>query len=276
MTQVQTRSVDQMIAEYGRTQFRAIHLGAEVADMEFRADSTKREFDGIAVPWDTEIDVDGWAYEIWRSGAFNHQLRAAFRVKVGDGHIPLGGSLIGRLDKMTNDSKGLRVTGKISKIPDGDNVLELMSDKALDELSIGFYRVPGGDSVTRKADHRPLYEMTRADLFEVALVPFGAYGRKAKVDDMRGAQMTNTGSERIEVTGGALRSLTITGSDGQTAMLPFSGSLGDAVRTLLGPISHAPAATESAVGQDVAAAVDVSAVDAILADLPALDLGATD
>ena len=271
MTQTMTRSVDQMIAEYGRTQFRAIHLGSDLADMEFRADVSKREFDGIAVPWDTEIDVDGWAYEVWRNGAFSHQLRAAFRVKVGDGHIPLGGSLIGRLDKMVNDAKGLRVTGKISKVPDGDNVLTLMGDRALDELSIGFYRVPGGDSITRKADSRPLYEMTRADLFEVALVPFGAYGRKAKVDAMRAAQMDEQGRERIEVSGGALRSLTLTGNDGQTAMVPFAGNLADAVRTLLGPISPAPVAPEP-VTESAPAGPDLSAVDAVLADLPPIEL----
>jgi len=271
MTQTLTRSVDQMIAEYGRTQFRAIHLGT--VDMEFRADGPKREFEGIAVPWDVEIDVDGWAYEVWRAGAFSHQLRAARRVKAAKGHIPLGGSLIGSLREMRNDAKGLFIRGKITEgVRDGDEALALMGDGSLDELSIGFYRVPGGDSVTRKADSRPLYEMRKADLFEVALVEFGAYGRKAKVDNVREAQMD--GRERIEVAGGTLRSLTVTGNDGQTAMVPFGGTLADAVRTLLGPMS-APAATPEAPVAPVESGPDVSAADEALAvfdsfEVPAL------
>ncbi len=274
MTQTMTRSVDQMMAEYGRTQFRAIRL-AEFVDMEFRADGPKREFEGIAVPWDVEIDVDGWAYEVWRSGSFDHQLRAARRVKAASDHIPLGGDLIGSLRVMRNDTKGLFVQGKVTEgVRAGDEALALMGDGSLDELSIGFYRVPGGDSVTRKADGRPLYEMRKADLFEVALVPFGAYGRKAKVDNVRRAEMER---DRIEVSGGSLRSLTLTGNDGQTAMVPFSGNLADAVRTLLGPISAAPTVAEPAPAVE-GGTVDLSAVDAILADLPALDLdlGTTD
>lgn len=245
--------------ERERTQFRAIRL-SEFVDMEFRADGPKREFEGIAVPWDVEIDVDGWAYEVWRSGAFNHQLRAARRVKAAKGHIPLGGSLIGSLRVMRNDTKGLFIQGKITDgVRDGDEALALMGDGSLDELSIGFYRVPGGDSVTRKADGRPLYEMRRADLFEVALVEFGAYGRKAKVDNVRAANER----ERIEV--GGTRSLTIM-FDGQSASVPYGGSLSDAVRTLLGPVSAAPAAVEPAP-EPVVEVVEIPEL-AGLADLP--------
>jgi HK97 family phage prohead protease len=209
-----------VLPERERTQFRAIKLGSFV-DMEFRADGAKREFEGIAVPWDVEIDVDGWAFEVWRSGAFNHQLRAANRIKVGDGHIPLGGKLVGALKEARNDGKGLYVRGGISKIPAGDDVMELMTDKALDELSIGFYRVPGGDSVTRKADGRPLYEMSKADLFEVALVPFGAYGRKAKVDNVRERDL-GAGRERIEVARTRTVSILVDGAEVASYRLPLS------------------------------------------------------
>lgn len=253
------------LAERERTQFRAIKL-ASFVDMEFRADGPKREFQGIAVPWDVEIDVDGWAFEVWRGGAFNHQLRAARRVKVGLDHIPLGGDLVGSLREMRNDTKGLFVRGKITEgVPEGDKAMALMSDQSLDELSIGFYRVPGGDSVTRKADGRPLYEMRKADLFEVALVPFGAYGRKAKVDEVRAANPATRGRERIEVQ---TRQLTIM-FDGQSSSIPFDGSLTDAVRTLLGPISHQPepAAVEPT---SAPAGPDLSAVDALLDELPEL------
>lgn len=170
-------------------QFRTLVFGENGVDLELRADGGDgRTFRGIAVPWDHEIDVDGWEYEIWRKGAFDPQLHYPQRVLVGRDHIPLGGSLIGSLRLMRNDSAGLYVEGYVSDVPDGNASLTLMRDKALRELSIGFFRIPGGDSVTRKPDGRPLYEYTRAKLFEVALVPMGAYGRKATVQGLRRRQ----------------------------------------------------------------------------------------
>lgn len=246
-----------------RTQYRAIRL-TEFVDMEFRSDGGKREFEGIAVPWGVEIDVDGWAYETWVNGAFNHQLRAASRIKVGDGHIPLGGALIGRMHEMRNDAKGLYVRGRLTPgVRAGDEALALMTDKALDELSIGFYRVPGGDSVTRKADGRPLYEMRKADLFEVALVPFGAYGRKAKVDAVRQLD-PRTGRERIEVTGHRTVSILVDGHEVASYRLPIEGDAAVEVdMPTADPVEPAPV-DEPAVPSSVAS------LDAMLAALPEL------
>lgn len=246
-------------AESREAQFRAIRL-SDFADIELRAvDGVKREFEGIAVPWDREIDVDGWAYEVWRSGAFDHQLRAANRIKVGDGHIPLGGNLIGALRELRNDAKGLYVRGKVTEgVRAGDEAIALMGDKALDELSIGFYRVPGGDIVTRKPDGRPLYDMRKANLFEVALVPFGAYGRDARVTGMRGRE---DGRERIIV-----RQLTVT-VDGQSASVPYAGALTDAVRLLVGSTPE-PAPTVVAPAPTVDPSV--ARLDEVLAALPDL------
>lgn len=227
------------LAERERTQFRAINL-AQFVDLEFRADGPKREFEGIAVPWDVEIDVDGWAYEVWRSGAFNHQLRAARRIKAANGHIPLGGDLIGSLREMRNDTKGLFIRGKITDgVNKGDEALALMTDGSLDELSIGFYRVPGGDSVTRKPDGRPLYEMRKADLFEVALVPFGAYGRKARVDEVR--EMAQRGRERIEVAGHRTVSIHVDGVEVASYRLPGSAEQVVEVTPNPDPVDPTPA-----------------------------------
>lgn len=176
--------------------FRAIPF--RNADMEIRAvdGGDGREFEGIAVPWDVEIDVDGWMWEVWRRGAFNHQLRAANRVKVANRHIMLGGDLVGALKEMRDDAKGLWVRGRISDVTAGNEALTLIRDKALDELSIGFYRVPNGDTVTRDKDGRPHIEMRKADLFEVALEPWGAYGRGARVHDLRRDGRQGGGQQR--------------------------------------------------------------------------------
>ena len=180
---------------------------SDFVDLELRADNTTEgdghTFDGIAVPYNVEIDVDGWFYEEWqgnaRSGPFDPQLNAANRVLVGDGHIMIGGSLIGSLRTMANDAKGLRISGRISDVPNGNTALTLMQDKALRELSIGFYRLPNGDTTTRDNEGRPHIQMTRARLFEVALVPFGAYGRGATVTGLR-TQNSPAGSDNERVT----------------------------------------------------------------------------
>lgn len=254
-----------------RQNFRAIRI-ADVGDMEFRSDGSKREFDGIALPWDVEIDVDGWSFESWARGAFNHQMRAASRIKVGYGHIPLGGDLIGRLKSMSDDAKGLRVSGKITAgVPEGDVAMALMEDRALDELSIGFWDVPGGASMTRDAQQRPHWRMSKADLFEIAIVPFGAYGRKATVDEVRQANPAQV-RERI-VAGGRVRQLTVS-IDGQSLTLPFDGNIADAHRALSGAVA-APAASAPAP-VETPAAVDYSEIDGILADLPKFELPAAE
>lgn len=232
----------------------------DFVDLELRADGDGRTFEGIAVPWEVETDLDGYETEIWTRGSFNHQVRAANRISAAYGHIPLGGSLIGSMRSLRDDAAGLFVSGRISDVPDGNTALTLMTDKALRELSIGFYRVPGGDTVTRRENYGILRRYTKANLFEIAIVPMGQYGRKAAISGMR--QPGDPGRERIEV-----RQLMVS-IDGQSASVPFAGELNDAVRTLLGPITAAepvaPAPVEPAVD------ASVSAVDAMLAALPEL------
>lgn len=234
----------------------------DFVDLELRADGDGRTFQGIAVPWEVETDLDGYEVEVWTRGSFNHQVRAANRVSAAYGHIPLGGSLIGSMRTLRDDAAGLYVEGRISDVPDGNTALTLMSDKALRELSIGFYRVPGGDTVTRRDNYGILRRYTKANLFEVAIVPMGQYGRKAAVSGMR--QSGDLGRERIEV-----RQLVVS-IDGQSASVPFVGELNDAVRTLLGPASPVVEAAPDVVDLGAPLDASVSSIDAMLAALPNL------
>lgn len=192
-------------------QYRAIQFG-EFVDLELRADGDGRTFEGIAVPWEVETDLDGYVHEIWTSGAFNHQLRAANRVSAAYGHIPLGGSLIGSMRELKNDTKGLYVRGHISDVPDGNTALTLMTDKALRELSIGFYRVAMGDVTSRRPDGGILVRMNKANLFEVAIVPQGQYGNQAAVSGLREQHGGRPLDERERIVLGlvGLRSLPMT------------------------------------------------------------------
>jgi HK97 family phage prohead protease len=148
---------------------------------------------GIAVPWDEWIDVygDGWLYESFTKGAVDHQFSALQRIKVADRHMYRGGKLIGVTRTAKNQRSGLYWEGYVSKTPDGDNALELANDGALDQLSVGFREVDGGNKF--RVDPETNLELpnwiqrVKVDLFEVALVPEGAYGASASVHGIRDA-----------------------------------------------------------------------------------------
>jgi uncharacterized protein len=237
-------------------QFRAISFG-DFVDLELRDEGDGRTFFGIAVPWEVETDLDGYEHEVWTKGSFNHQLRAANRVSAGFGHIPLGGSLIGGMRTLRDDAKGLYVEGHISDVPDGNNAITLMKDKALRELSIGFFRVPGGDQTMRRADYGILRRYTKANLFEVALTPMGQYGQKAAVSGMRQQQMA--GRERIEVSGGYRTvAIHVDGVEVAAYKIPALGQ----VEAVVEPPTELPAPVDPGLAE----------LDAMLAELPDITL----
>lgn len=147
-------------------------------------DASGRTAVGIIVPYDTPVPIynEGIVEQVAR-GAANHQLAAASRVKLFQGHSRQGGKHVGGARELRDDARGLWAAMHFSS-PDGDGALGLVRDGHLDELSIGFRQrkaswsevMPDG-TVLRK----------RMDIFEVALVTEGAYGRGAKVTSLRSA-----------------------------------------------------------------------------------------
>lgn len=148
-------------------------------DLEVRSEGDGRTIRGIVVPYGQAVRIDARLVEQFARGAFNHQLRAASRVKVARDHIPLGGSLIGRASVLRDDAAGLYAELRVSATPLGDETLALVKDGALTDLSIGF----------REGRNRNLAggitERVKAHLAEVAVVMEGAYGELATVSDVR-------------------------------------------------------------------------------------------
>jgi len=151
-----------------------------------------RVIEGIAVPWLQEQRIDHSLVEQFAPGAFDHQLRAAHRVPVSWEHMTLGGQLVGRALELRNDAAGLWGAYRISATSAGDDLLALVGDQVLSELSIGFrerenFREPNG-TITR----------VRADLREVAVVLAGAYGEGASILAVRSDQQQGTTAWRPE------------------------------------------------------------------------------
>lgn len=143
---------------------------------------------GIAVPYDTpQYIYDGLTEEFAR-GAFDHQLRAANRVRLAREHVALGGTLIGAVRKLEDRPEGLYFEARVSKTLAGDETLELVNDKALRQISIGFRERPHGNERTPSGSIR----RTAADLFEIAAVMEGAYGEQAELAGVRSLQHIDT------------------------------------------------------------------------------------
>ncbi len=147
-------------------------------DLEIRGQGDGRTICGICVPYNREQRIHAGLTEVFLRGVFANVTRAAHRVKMLVGHdaqsLP-----IGRASLLREDEAGLYGEFLISKTNRGAEILELVRDGALNQLSIGF--APLRDR--RRADG--VVERVSAHLAEVSLVTFGAYGEAAQVVGVR-------------------------------------------------------------------------------------------
>lgn len=116
-------------------------------------------FAGYAALFD-RVDRGG---DVVRRGAF------AGAVKGGPGRVPLlwqheAGRPIGRIEHLSEDTRGLRVIGRLSATRGGREAAALLKDGAIGGLSFG-YRVKGSREGARR-------ELTDLELVEVSLVTF--------------------------------------------------------------------------------------------------------
>lgn len=153
-------------------------------DVEIRSEGDEWGLDGIAVPYGVEQRIDHTLVESFAPGVVAHQMNAANRVFLMQNHRAHGGAYIGKLRGMRDDAKGLRIDAKISKTSAGSDTRELMRDKVMEHLSVGFYPVQ-----SKKMPNGTVMR-TKVNLFEVAVVPRGAYGDNATVTAVRSENET--------------------------------------------------------------------------------------
>lgn len=157
------------------------HYRSYRPDLEVKPGGDGRTIYGLAVPYNAPTRINKDLVEEFIRGAFDHQVNAPQRVKFAREHMLLGGTLIGALSHMRDDTAGLYVEMRASRTPVGDETLELVRDGALNELSIWFEerqnrRAPGG-----------VLQRVKAHLREVAVVLQGAYGELATTAGVRSA-----------------------------------------------------------------------------------------
>ncbi|MBB1482498.1 HK97 family phage prohead protease [Tessaracoccus sp. MC1865] len=132
-------------------------------------DSGKREFTGIAVPWDTVANIAGLYEERIARGAVVDSDDA----KVWWRHE----EPVGRITASHDTDEGWEITGVLSRTPRGDEAYTLLRDGVVDRLSIGFTPIEHTDethddgSITRTR--------TKIRVREVSIVPLPAYSGAA-------------------------------------------------------------------------------------------------
>lgn len=141
------------------------HLSRSLADFAVREDQGERVIEGIAVPWDTEIDVWG-ERERFERGAFG-EFRGGAPLYAEHSHLA-GGLPIGLVTDSEARDEGQWVRARISATQAGDDVYALLRDGALKSFSIGFT-----PTKVRKDDDVAVY--TAAQFREVSVVGFPAY-----------------------------------------------------------------------------------------------------
>lgn len=161
----------------------SIETRAFETDLEIRKEGDGRTICGICVPYNVEQRIHANLTEVFRPGVFSRVVPNAHRVKLLVGHdakaLP-----IGRATLLREDANGLYGEFRVSKGSRPDDILELVADGALSELSIGF--APLRDN--RRSDG--VVERISAHLAEVSLVTFGAYGTAAQVVGVRDESLT--------------------------------------------------------------------------------------
>jgi HK97 family phage prohead protease len=131
-----------------------------------------RTVHGIAVPFDTPTpirDAMGTYEEVFTRGSFSKTLQErGSRVKLLAHHDRQ--RLLGGRPRLWEDDDGLHIEARIAATRDGNDILELVREGALDSFSIGF-----SPDVDDWSDDRSSVTRRAVRLHEVSLVPFPAY-----------------------------------------------------------------------------------------------------
>lgn len=136
----------------------------EIKDFSFEVKATgENTFEGYASAFD---NIDSHK-DIIVKGAFAKTIRESKRVKVLWQHDPY--QPIGKPEMMAEDSKGLHVKAKISNTQLGKDVVQLIKDGVIDELSIGFNTIK--DEWDQKSGARIIKEVK---LWEFSPVTFAS------------------------------------------------------------------------------------------------------
>jgi HK97 family phage prohead protease len=127
-------------------------------------EESPRTITGVAVPWDTPATVSSGESVMFKRGAFDVNAKPA---KLIEGHDM--SKMLGVVSELVEAEDGLLFTAKFAKTRYADEVIELVKAGAYDAVSVG--AVP----VKFKYDKNGTMVVSKANLMELSVVPYGAY-----------------------------------------------------------------------------------------------------
>ena len=162
------------------------------------ANDESGEFSGYAAVFGNEDE----GHDIIQKGAFAKTIAEDFdRIKILSQHesydLPIGKPL-----ELREDEKGLYIKGKISNTSKGRDILTLMRDGVLNELSIGY------DAVAVEFDGKTgIRYLKEIKLWEVSIVTW-AMNDQAKIEDVKSlAEELRREAKAGKITQGRLNAL---------------------------------------------------------------------
>ena len=123
-----------------------------------------RSISGVAVPWDTEATVSDGTRVKFERGALPVTGKKPKLLKYHDSEQPVG-VVTGRLDS----EEGMLFTARISATSEGNDMLELIKDEAVDSVSVGV------DVVDATYDDNGTMIIKKANWVELSLVTAPAF-----------------------------------------------------------------------------------------------------
>ena len=158
---------------------------AEFRSFEVReVEEETRTVSGLAVPYNKVVSV-GTYREMVAPGAFGkpEDVKLYFGHNHRQGEAP-----IGRVVEFREDEAGLHIKARISDTQRGNEIHTLLRDGVLNKFSVGF------TPVEQETNDDGVVVRTKANLFEVSVVPVPAYADAAD-SEVRNDAATNQTKE---------------------------------------------------------------------------------
>jgi HK97 family phage prohead protease len=141
-----------------------IRLTAENTFVLAEDGESPRSISGVAVPWDTEATVSDGTRVKFERGALPVTGKKPKLLKYHDSEQPVG-VVTGRLDS----EEGMLFTARISATSEGNDMLELIKDEAVDSVSVGV------DVIDATYDDNGTMIIKKANWVELSLVTAPAF-----------------------------------------------------------------------------------------------------
>jgi HK97 family phage prohead protease len=155
-----------------------------------------RTISGIAVPWNVEATVSDGTRVRFERGSLPISGKKPKLLKYHDSTQPVG-VVTGRVDS----EKGMVFTARISATSEGNDMLELIKDEAVDAVSVGV------DVIDARYDDNGTMVIAKADWVELSLVTQPAF-KGATITDVAATEPqreeSQPMSEKVEATAAAV------------------------------------------------------------------------